>query len=129
MPMVRPAELWQESGRYDAYAKEVLAELYGLGLTWVGRPIPATSGALHEWLGDDLVVVFAYLDAPQAPFTYGGERLGDLIACVHQQTEQIASPLVREAFAPSYGDKLWQAFLNEAAAILLREMEHRQNAA
>ena len=46
-----------------AAALPVLAELHRLGLTGLSRPIPSTSGALHEWLGDDLVVVFEYIDA------------------------------------------------------------------
>ena len=92
--------------RTAAAALPVLAELHRLGLTQVSRPISATSGALHERLGDDLVVVFEYLDAVPVAFTFGGERLGGLIARLHQQTERVASPLARETFEALYADEL-----------------------
>jgi spectinomycin phosphotransferase len=94
-----------------AAALPVLTELHRLGLSEPSRPIPSTSGALHERLGEDLVVVFEYLDAVRMgpPFTFGGERLGDLIARLHEQTGRVASPLAREAFAPAYGELLWRA--------------------
>jgi Ser/Thr protein kinase RdoA (MazF antagonist) len=85
----------------------VLAELGRAGLP-VNRPIPSTSGELHQWLGDDLVVVFEYLDAVPVPFTFGGEGLGDLIAGVHQQSDRIASPIARETFAPIFADDVWR---------------------
>lgn len=91
-----------------APAISVLAEFHRLGLSWVSQPISAMSGALHEWLGDDLFVVFTYINAPPTPFAFGGERRGDLIARVHQQTEHLASPVARDAFAPSYGNTLWR---------------------
>jgi spectinomycin phosphotransferase len=89
-----------------AAALSALAEMHRLGMAELSRPIPTTSGALHARLGDDLVVVFEYLDAVQYPFTFGGERLGDLIARVHQQTERVASPIARETFEPPYADEL-----------------------
>ena len=91
-----------------AAALPVLVELHQLGLTQISRPIPATSGALHERIGDDLVVVFEYLDAAPVPFTFGGEQLGDLIARVHEQTRRVASIVARETFEPQCGDELWR---------------------
>lgn len=89
-------------------ALPVLAELHQHGLTEVSRPITATSGALHEWLGSDLVVVFDYLDATQVEAaTLAGDQRGDLIARVHQQTEQLESPLERETFEVRSADELW----------------------
>ncbi len=88
-------------------ALPVLAELHCVGLSEVSRPIPATSGALYERLGDDLAVVFAYLDAAPFAFTFGGDRLGDLLARVHQQTERLSSPITRETFASLSADALW----------------------
>lgn len=91
-----------------AAALPALAELHRLGLTEVSRPIPSTTRALHERLGDDLVVVFEYLDAAPVAFTFGGDRLGHLIARVHRQTERVASPIAHETFAPIYADELWR---------------------
>jgi spectinomycin phosphotransferase len=84
----------------------VLAELHRLGMTELSRPLPSTRGALHEWLGDDLAVVFEHLDAAQLPFAFGGERAGDLIARVHALSRRVATPAAREAFAPPYADEL-----------------------
>src|SRR5207253_259906 len=57
-----------------AAALPALAELHRLGMAEVSRPVPATDGALHAWLGDDLVAVFDYLDAARVvPFPFGGE--------------------------------------------------------
>ncbi len=84
----------------------VLAEMHRAGLP-VNLPIPSSSGALAERLGDDVMVVFGYLDAEPAPFTFGGERLGGLIARVHQQTGHIVSPIARETFTPAFADELW----------------------
>lgn len=94
--------------RTAAPALPALAELHRLGLTDVSRPIPSTSGALHERLGDDLLVVFAYLDAAPVAFTFGWDRPGDLIARVHQQTERVASPIERETFESLDADELWR---------------------
>jgi spectinomycin phosphotransferase len=85
----------------------VLAELHRLGLAEVSRPLPSASGALHEWLGDDLVVVFAHIDAAQLPFAFGGERAGDLLARVHALSARVTTPAARERFAPPYADELW----------------------
>ncbi|HZO26993.1 MAG TPA: aminoglycoside phosphotransferase family protein [Chloroflexota bacterium] len=91
-----------------APALPVLAELHRVGLSEVSRPIPTLTGALHERLGDDLVVVFAYLDAVPVPFTFGGERLGGLIGRIHRQRERIASPVTRETFATLQAGDLWR---------------------
>jgi hypothetical protein len=87
-------------------ALPVLAELHRAGLAEVSRPIRAASGAFHEQLGDGLAVVFEYLDAAPCPFTFGGDRLGDLLARVHQQSARIASAVSRETFASLSGDEL-----------------------
>jgi spectinomycin phosphotransferase len=88
-------------------ALPVLAELHRLGLTQLSRPIASRSGALYERLGDDLVVVFEHLDAVPVTFTFGGDRLGDLLGRIHQQTGQVASPIPRETFEPLFADELW----------------------
>ena len=93
--------------RMTVAALPALAELHRFGLTQVSRPIASTSGALHERLGDDLVVVFEYLDAVPVAFTFGGDWLGDLLGRIHRQTRQVASPIPRETFEPLFADELW----------------------
>jgi hypothetical protein len=91
-----------------AGALPVLADLHRAGLSQVSRPITTRDGALHEWLGDDLVVVFAYLEATNVPFTFGGEPFGDLIARIHRQTGSVTSPVARETFDRPYADGMWR---------------------
>ena len=88
-------------------ALPALAELHRHGVAQVSRPIRSTSGILHEWLGDDLAVVFGYIDAAPVAFTFGGAEPGDLIARIHEHGERIASPVTRETFEPPYADDLW----------------------
>jgi spectinomycin phosphotransferase len=93
-------------------ALPVLAELHRRGMSQITYPIASSSGALHEPLGDDVVVVLNYIDAAQADFFVPRQLsdLGDLIARLHDLTAQLATPAVREPFEPYYGDELWRTF-------------------
>src|SRR5262249_5574120 len=41
-------------------ALPVLAEMHRLGLRNISHPLPTISGALSDWLGDDMLVVYEY---------------------------------------------------------------------
>jgi len=82
--------------RLPSMTLAALPVLATLDLPEAPRPLASRSGALHEWLGDDLVVVFEYVNGPRVdPRTLRQECIGDLIARLHQQPPR---PLERETF-------------------------------
>jgi spectinomycin phosphotransferase len=93
-------------------ALPVLAELHRRGMSQITYPIASSTGALHEPLGDDVVVVLNYIDAAHTDFFVPRQLgdLGDLIARLHDLTAQIETPVVAEPFQPYYGDELWRTF-------------------
>lgn len=89
-------------------ALPLLVELRSRGLGWVSRPLASRRGSLHEWLDDDVVVVFEHLEGRSPGFRFGGEAVGDLLGELHEQEHGLATMITRETFAPSYGDELWR---------------------
>jgi len=95
-------------------ALAALAELHSL--IEVPRPIASASGAWHAQLEHDTVVVFEHVHAKPVPFAFGGEWNGELVGRVHQLTDHVTSPVVRETFEPWFADELWRTLARARAA-------------
>jgi spectinomycin phosphotransferase len=86
-------------------ALPVLAELFQRGIERVSHPRPSLSGALHEPLGEDVLVVYDYFDALRVDVTsIDTEPVGELIGRVHALRGINAT---EERFEPPYAVELW----------------------